>query len=274
DGACGGTSYCNGKTESWTKDSSGKWQYDAQPTGGKGGSNADASNDIRACRCGRRPPLIDSSGKPTGAHTSGGSPVSRKLILSPAPSSRAEVEPATEEQRQQVELLKNIDTGLKWARATGGGTLSQRVAGVIYETAFSVADYHTRGVCVSGSVGIVAGVSGQYCAVIVATPENGYRVGHTKSVGWGTEDFKFGASVLFHSLRSNADDIGQLGGAGHDIGGSVRAGYGVGANHETAIRTNNSRGQQVSAIDFALGWGLGLDINTGINHAWSEWGIW
>ncbi|MFJ8078982.1 hypothetical protein ACIQ7Q_34890, partial [Streptomyces sp. NPDC096176] len=128
-----------------------------------------------------------------------------------------------------------------------------------------------KGLSGSLSGGIFAGGGGQVCIVSVATPDGKMRLGYTRSFDWGTEGFKLGGAVNLGSMRSNADDIGQLAGMGHDAGGSLRAGPGIYGNHETAIRTTNSKGRQVSSIEVGTGWGIGAELYNGFNRTWSDW---
>ncbi|GGT58806.1 hypothetical protein GCM10010271_72750 [Streptomyces kurssanovii] len=112
---------------------------------------------------------------------------------------------------------------------------------------------------------------GEFCLVAVATPNGKTRMGYSRSFDWGTEGFRLGGSINIGSLRSNADDIGQLAGMGHDAGGSLKIGPGVYGDHETATGTTNSKGQQVSTIEAGSGWGIGADLYNGFNRTWSDW---
>lgn len=103
---------------------------------------------------------------------------------------------------------------------------------------------------------------------MVRRPDGSAQVGWTRSasIGGFGEGGGFGASML----RSNADDISQFGGFGRDVGGGVYRGVGMEFNHETAIGTKNSRGEQVYSVEIGAGFGGGLEFSGGKNYTQSR----
>ncbi|MFJ5093453.1 RHS repeat-associated core domain-containing protein [Streptomyces sp. NPDC088557] len=174
-------------------------------------------------------------------------------------------------ERRKAEVLGHITRGLKAGLSQGGGSLSGSLLMAAAETAFSAGDYNTRGFCVGGSGGLYVGIGGSACFVAVATPEGNMRYGYTRSFDYGTAGPRFGGSATIGGFRSNADDIGNLRGTGHVAGGSLKAGLAVSMNHETAIGTRNTRGQQVTSEHFGTGLGIGLDVYNGFNQTAAEW---
>ncbi|GBP99938.1 hypothetical protein SSP531S_13420 [Streptomyces spongiicola] len=194
-----------------------------------------------------------------------------KASRAAAARAKAQAIARAKEARAKADRLGKVIQGIRNGMAVGGGSLSQRLLNTAAEVGFSLGGYSTRGMCFSGSGGIVIGGGGQFCFVAVKTKNGSYRFGHTRSFDGGTEGFKLGGSLNVGVLRSNADDIAQFGGMGHDAGGSLKAGLVVYGNHETAIGTRNSKGQQVSTIEFGSGLGIGMDLYTGFNRTWADW---
>lgn len=127
---------------------------------------------------------------------------------------------------------------------------------------------NTKGVCAYASYGkgLLAGASG--CVVAVKRPDGSAQVGWTRSVSVSGPGA--GVSGGFSMFRSNADDTGQLAGAGQDLTVGGYRGIGIEVNNEIALGARNSRGYQVDSVDIGVGMGLGLEAGVGVNRTWSE----
>ncbi|MFJ2769207.1 hypothetical protein [Streptomyces sp. NPDC087300] len=167
-------------------------------------------------------------------------------------------------------ITRGIASGINMSK--GQSNLLGKAAVIAAEVGFEVGGYNnSTGMCASASGGIGVGGGSEFCVIAVRGKDGKRRYGWSRSLDWGSEGFKLGGSVNIGVLRSNADDISQFAGMGHDAGGSANVGPGLYGNHETAIGTKNSRGRQVSSIEYGTGWGIGLDLHNGFNRTWSGW---
>ncbi|MEV8320430.1 RHS repeat-associated core domain-containing protein [Streptomyces sp. NPDC059900] len=188
---------------------------------------------------------------------------------------RAEAKRKAEAQRRKKDgifgkIARGIASGVKMGQ--GQTTPLGKAVAIAAEVGFELGDYNnSTGVCGSASGGLGIGGGGEFCLIAVRGKDGKRRYGWSRSMDWGSEGFKLGGSVNFGVMRSNADDISQFAGMGHDAGGSANFGPGLYGNHETAIGTRNSSGKQVSSIEYGSGWGLGLDAYNGFNRTWSGW---
>ncbi|WP_328687892.1 hypothetical protein OHA74_54220 [Streptomyces phaeochromogenes] len=100
--------------------------------------------------------------------------------------------------------------------------------------------------------------------VVFKKPDGTTDFGWTASAGAGGAGFGFSGDVSM--FRSNADDVGQFAGYGRDFGVSVFSGVGGTINHEHAIGTYNSQGEQVRTLEMGVGVGLEYEGYAGVNR--------
>lgn len=220
-----------------------------------------SSNDgNRACRCGKRPPLVDSNGKPTGLHTSGGTGGRRNITVpaTPAPAGWLPQAPPNPGPPPKPEPKKGwFDQVLD-------------VVGVGTET-------NTMGVCLSGSGGAVVMGTLEVCFLAGKNSHDEWDFGASLSpalsgVGAG---FSGDATVL----TSNADKLNQLRGWGWDK--EVSGHYIVGAvvNHESSFNLDgswvrNDKGEPVWGLQTGGGVGMEGGVESGINYTWGcSWNL-
>ncbi|MER8027993.1 RHS repeat-associated core domain-containing protein [Streptomyces bauhiniae] len=250
--SCYGVAYCSGSNGTYGT---------YKPKKKAGGSEG----PVRACRCGARPPLVKGM-KPTGL---GGTPGRRNLRLpsTPAPKNWLRTTPPNPGPKPKAESGKNWYRRAADSFATTPGSLSGKIMGA----AFGALDMdNSRGSCVSGGGGFFVGAEVSMCVVITKKPDGSMDFGWTRSASAGIAGFGFSGDVS--TLRSNADDIGQFAGYGRDAGASFFSGLGGTINHETAIGTYNSKGQQVRSLELGIGAGLEFEGYAGMNQTWS--GTW
>lgn len=130
---------------------------------------------------------------------------------------------------------------------------------------------NTKGITFSGSLGFGASIGAEVSLVETRRPDGGKQYGVLWSKTGGTAGWNFGASFNAGMLRSNADDIDQLKGAGWDKSLSGHAGLGIWGNHQNAIHTENSKGEPVTTFSGGIGTGAGLEAATGFSFAEELW---
>ncbi|MGW5974105.1 cell envelope integrity protein TolA, partial [Streptomyces sp. NPDC055186] len=176
----------------------------------------------------------------------------------------AERRKAQAERRKKHEILNSIISGFN---STPGG-LREKLLSAALEGSLAALGMTTnsRGSCVSlgGGAGVAVAVSG--CLVMVKRPDGSTEVGWTRSVSVGSGS---GLTYGVSTLRSNADDIDNFAGLGRDMSVGYYEGLGASLNHETAIGTKNSRGQQVYSIELEAGMGAGFEAGGGYNYTQS-----
>ncbi|MEU0342030.1 RHS repeat-associated core domain-containing protein [Streptomyces bobili] len=235
--------------------------------GEKKTTSSSGEGPVRACRCGTRPILVKGM-KPTGL---GGIPGRRNLTLpsTPPPTGWLNTTPPPPNPGPKPKAEANKPWYQRAAdsfTSTPGG-LKQK----LMEAAFGAMGMdNSRGACASLGGGFFITAEAGGCIVITKRPDGTTDFGWTASLGVG--GFGFGGSGDVSMLRSNADDIGQFAGYGRDVGGSIFSGVGGTINHETAIGTYNSQGEQVRTLEAGIGAGLEYEGYTGLNKTWS--GTW
>ncbi|WP_145768065.1 RHS repeat-associated core domain-containing protein [Streptomyces brevispora] len=177
--------------------------------------------------------------------------------------------------RKKESVLSAVVRGFNSTRSAGGGTpagilLSKLGGAVIEGVAAATGLTNAKGSCAYMSFGIGSVYGASFCIVMVRRPDGSTQIGTTRSLSAGGFGKGFGGGVS--TLRSNADDIGDFEGFGRDIGGGAYRGVGIEVNHETAIGTKNSQGQQVYSAELGAGVGTGFEFSAGENFTWArEW---
>ncbi|WP_232108177.1 RHS repeat domain-containing protein [Streptomyces gossypiisoli] len=231
-----------------------------------GKSTSSSEGPVRACRCGKRPPLVKGM-KPTGL---GGIPGRRNLDLPSTPAPKgwlSTTPPANPGPAPKPEANKNWYQRATDSFVSTPGGLKQKLMGAAFG---ALGMDNSHGACASFGGGFFVTAEASGCLVITKKPDGTKDFGWTASLGAG--GFGFGGSTDVSILRSNADDIGQFAGYGRDVGGSVFSGVGGTINHETAIGTYNTRGEQVRSLEMGIGLGLEYEGYAGLNRTWS--GTW
>ncbi|MFE9698825.1 RHS repeat-associated core domain-containing protein [Streptomyces sp. NPDC006270] len=177
---------------------------------------------------------------------------------------------ADKERRNRESVWEAMVRGFRSAPMAGGTTfpLAPKLLSAAFEGGLAALGMtNSRGACgyLSYGGGAVFGVSG--CVVMVRRPNGSTQFGWTRSASTGGFGAGLGGGVSM--LRSNADDISQFGGYGRDIGGGFYRGVGGEFNHETAIGTKNSRGEQVYSVEMGIGAGQGVEFSAGKNYTQS-----
>ncbi|MFJ5155458.1 RHS repeat-associated core domain-containing protein [Streptomyces sp. NPDC088353] len=213
---------------------------------------------VRACRCGSRPVLVKGKTKPTGL---GGTPGRRNLTPSKsAPKGWLKTAPPSPKPESRKKWYQRAADSF----ATTPGGFKERLLGAAFG-ALGMDD--SRGSCASlgGGFFVTGEISG--CLVMTKRPDGHVDFGWTRSASVG--GFGFGISGDVSTLHSNADDISQFAGNGRDVGASFFSGLGGTVNHETAIGTYNSRGEQVTSLELGIGLGVEYEGYAGMNRTWS-----
>ncbi|WP_198668234.1 hypothetical protein [Streptomyces triticisoli] len=171
------------------------------------------------------------------------------------------------------ETLKTIIRGIGRGAAAFShqpGDLGAKFIGAVAE----VTGYNqTQGITIGGSVGFVVGVSGSVSLVQTTTPDGRPQINFMYSYGETTAGWDVGASADIGFIKSNADDISQLKGAGWDTEASLHAGVGVYGGYQHAIGTVNSKGEPVGTASGGIGLGLGNEVATGFSNG-DGWTLW
>ncbi|MFC8277126.1 RHS repeat-associated core domain-containing protein [Streptomyces sp. NPDC057271] len=209
----------------------------------------------RACRCGKRPPLVDSNGRPTGQHTSGGIPGRRNITVSstPAPTGWLKQTPPNPGPPPKPEPKK--------------GWFDQTLAVI----GIGTTETNTIGGCgsVSGGVGLMGTL--ELCILVGKNADGEWDLGGSFSPA--ISGLGAGISADGTVLASNADSLDQLRGWGWDK--EVSAHWVVGAvlNHESSFNLDgswvrNSKGEPVWGVQAGGGVGGEGGVETGINYTW------
>ncbi|MFE0701557.1 RHS repeat domain-containing protein [Streptomyces sp. NPDC058872] len=209
----------------------------------------------RACRCGSRPSLVNSKGKPTGQHTSGGIPGRRNITVpsTPAPVGWLQQTPSDPGPEPEPEPEKG------WFEKT------LEVIGI------GTTETNTVGACGSVSAGLGLMASGELCFLLGRNADGDWDFGVTISPAVSV--LGGGVSADVTGFTSNADSLDQLRGwgwdkeaSGHFVGGAV-------VSHESSFNMDgswvrNSKGEPVWAFQAGGGVGGEAGLETGINYTW------
>ncbi|MFE1047603.1 RHS repeat-associated core domain-containing protein [Streptomyces olivaceus] len=209
-------------------------------------ASSGSEGPVRACRCGKRPPLVKGM-KPTGL---GGIPGRRNITLpsTPAPKGWLRTVPSSSGgspapnpgPKPKPEANKN------WFERALGGVKD----GVEYVMSYS----NTAGLCVSGSA--MAGAGKEYSGCFM-------RVGDEYAFAWVQEDQagpEASIGLTTGLVWSNADSIDQVRGESAGIGGSAGP---LSLSHRGTFGTRNERGDIVHSVTTSLGAFGGLGGNFG-----------
>ncbi|MFD0107640.1 RHS repeat domain-containing protein [Streptomyces sp. NPDC127164] len=209
-------------------------------------ASSGSEGPVRACRCGKRPPLVKGM-KPTGL---GGIPGRRNITLpsTPAPKGWLRTVPSTSGgspapnpgPKPKPEANKN------WFERALGGLKD----GVEYVMSYS----NTAGLCVSGSA--MAGAGKEYSGCFM-------RVGDEYAFAWVQEDQagpEASIGLTAGLVWSNADSIDQVRGEAAGIGGSAGP---LSLTHRGTFGTRNEQGDIVYSVTTSLGAFGGLGGNFG-----------
>ncbi|MFE8949063.1 hypothetical protein [Streptomyces sp. NPDC007856] len=196
-----------------------------------------------------------------------------------------EVKKEEAEQRAEAERKKKHDDtvkaichgivkGLSIFNGEPGPDLGSKFVGTLIDGVANATGYNnTQGITIGGSLGLGVGINGSISLVETRTPDGRNQLNLMYSGGSTTAGWDFGASANVGLVKSNADDISQLKGAGWDKSGSFHAGLGMWGSHQTAIGTNNSKGDPVGTVSAGVGLGLGNEVSTGFSNA-DGWTLW
>ncbi|MFC5197798.1 hypothetical protein [Streptomyces kaempferi] len=190
---------------------------------------------------------------------------------------KAEAERKKKEKDSSDSTLKTILRGIgKGAQifSQQPGSLGTKLVGTVIEGAADATGYNnTQGITIGGSLGFGVGISGSISLVETRTPDGRNQLNLMYSGGSTTAGWDFGAAANVGVVKSNADDISQLKGAGWDKSGSLHAGLGIWGAHQNAIGTTNSKGDPVGTASYGIGAGLGNEASTGFSNA-DGWTLW
>ncbi|MFI1365746.1 hypothetical protein [Streptomyces griseochromogenes] len=190
---------------------------------------------------------------------------------------RAEEERKRQEKEARGRTLKHIVGGIIkgatiFSQQPGG--LGTKLVGTAIEGIAGVTGYNnTQGITIGGSLGFGVGISGSISLVETRTPDGRNQLNLMYSGGETTAGWDFGASANIGVVKSNADDISQLKGAGWDKSGSFHVGPGIWGAYQNAIGTTNSKGDPVGTASYGGGIGLGNEVATGFSNA-DGWTLW
>lgn len=229
-------------------------------------STSSGEGPVRACRCGGRPILVKGM-KPTGL---GGIPGRRNITLpsTPPPTGWLKTTPPPNPgPKPKAEANKNWFQRATDSFVSTPGGFKEKLMGAAFG---AMGMDNSRGACATLGGGFFVSAEGSACIVMTKKPDGTVDFGWTRSIGVGGAGFGFSGDISM--LRSNADDIGQFAGYGRDIGASVFSGVGGTINHEHAIGTYNSQGEQVRTLEMGIGVGLEYEGYAGVNQTWS--GTW
>ncbi|WP_328835932.1 RHS repeat-associated core domain-containing protein [Streptomyces europaeiscabiei] len=229
-------------------------------------STSSGEGPVRACRCGGRPILVKGM-KPTGL---GGIPGRRNITLpsTPPPTGWLKTTPPPNPgPKPKAEANQNWFQRATDSFASTPGGFKEKLMGAAFG---AMGMDNSRGACATLGGGFFVSAEGSACIVMTKKPDGSVDFGWTRSIGVGGAGFGFSGDISM--LRSNADDIGQFAGYGRDIGASVFSGVGGTINHEHAIGTYNSQGEQVRTLEMGIGVGLEYEGYAGVNQTWS--GTW
>ncbi|WP_107056038.1 RHS repeat-associated core domain-containing protein [Streptomyces griseus] len=211
-------------------------------------TSSSGEGPVRACRCGKRPPLVKGM-KPTGL---GGTPGRRNITLPSTPPPTGwlrTVPPPNPGPKPKAEANKNwFEKATDWVPSWGDVK-----DGFDYVMSYS----KTSGVCVSGSAMFGAGAEYSGCFM---------RVGDEYAFAWVEEEQSGGEAsigVTAGLVWSNADSIDQVRGESAGIGGSAGP---FSLSHRGTFGTRNSRGDIVHSVTTSFGAYGGLGGNFGAGN--------
>ncbi|MFE1016419.1 RHS repeat-associated core domain-containing protein [Streptomyces sp. NPDC058794] len=225
-------------------------------TGKKASSGSEGP--VRACRCGKRPPLVKGM-KPTGL---GGIPGRRNITLPSTPAPKG--------------WLRTVPSSSGGSPAPNPGPKPKPEAnkswfGKVLDVIGVGTEPNTWGACISVSGGAVLMGTLGGCVMVSRNADGDWDLGVSGSPA--ISGVGGGLSADLTGLTSNADSLDQLRGWGWDK--EVSAHYGIGglASHESSFNLDgswvrNSKGEPVWATEVGGGPGVEGGVETGLNYTW------
>ncbi|WP_369181037.1 RHS repeat-associated core domain-containing protein [Streptomyces mutabilis] len=213
---------------------------------------------VRACRCGKRPPLVKGM-KPTGL---GGIPGRRNITLPSTPAPKG--------------WLRTVPSSSGGSPAPNPGPKPKSEAnknwfGKVLDVIGVGTEPNTWGACISVSGGAVLMGTLGGCVMVSRNADGDWDLGVSGSPA--ISGVGGGLSADLTGLTSNADSLDQLRGWGWDK--EVSAHYGIGglASHESSFNLDgswvrNSKGEPVWATEVGGGPGVEGGVETGLNYTW------
>lgn len=188
---------------------------------------------------------------------------------------KAESERRNKEKESEDDTLKTIIRGISNGvqGLTKPGDLGTKFLNATIEGIAGATGYNkTQGITLGAGVGWGGGGIGYEISLAgTRTPDDRLQIGVLTSRSVSSSGMDLGFSGTVGTFKSNADDISQLEGKGWDKGASLKAGAGLYGSHQTAIGTDNSRGEGVNTVSYGLGLGLGAEIGGGYSDAKARW---
>ncbi|WCN07362.1 RHS repeat-associated core domain-containing protein [Streptomyces sp. M92] len=221
-------------------------------------ASSGSEGPVRACRCGKRPPLVKGM-KPTGL---GGIPGRRNITLPSTPAPKG--------------WLRTVPSTSGGSPAPNPGPKPKPEAnknwfGKVLDVIGVGTEPNTWGACISVSGGAVLMGTLGGCVMVSRNADGDWDLGVSGSPA--ISGVGGGLSADLTGLTSNADSLDQLRGWGWDK--EVSAHYGIGglASHESSFNLDgswvrNSKGEPVWATEVGGGPGVEGGVETGLNYTW------
>ncbi|MFD4210667.1 hypothetical protein ACFWRG_32355, partial [Micromonospora tulbaghiae] len=164
---------------------------------------------------------------------------------------------ATKERNKENRIVSAIQKGVNGLGKWAGDIL------------YTGGEVRTHGVCGGFSGGKYVQATAGGCFMFSKNPDGDWKFGLSGSVGVGGPAAGLAGDLSY--IRSNADDLGQLGGLGLDKSVSAHYYGGLTAGHESALNYNgtpvrNSRNEPVWATSYGGGVGVNAGLGVGVNY--------